>query len=58
MTVKEYVQDEIYKARMKGEEIGEARGEKRGEARAREKFVQRLMKVQNLSREEAEKILS
>ena len=69
MTLAEYLKEQEYKARKEGEERGEAKGALKGWEEGREQgreegrmnalkeAVQKLMKAQNLTREEAEKIL-
>ena len=61
MTLAEYLKEQEYKAReegkMDGVTIGREEGREEGEAIGIEKSIQKLMKAQNLTREEAEKIL-
>ena len=57
MTLAEYLREQEYKARENGEAVGVARGRAEGRADALQEAIAKLMKAQNLTREEAEKIL-
>ena len=57
MTLAEYLKEQEYKAREEGKMDGVTIGREEGETIGIEKSIQKLMKAQNLTREEAEKIL-
>ena len=61
MTLAEYLREQEYKARENGEAVGVARGRAEGRAEGRadalQEAIAKLMKAQNLTRKEAEKIL-